>query len=161
MQENNVESSKLRPATAAPISKVGRQKAKQVEEIENDIDDLDDLLGGKDSQNEFGQTLDEHDFFGSSKNFEESNPRKKRGKNDKDFNDDDPLAFLQRAKYEKEQVAHKKAMMEAEIQANFKKPEELEYNLLCPYMENEDKWRKYLGQDLYKQNNLNVTPQMR
>lgn len=40
--------------------------------------------------------------------------------------------------------------MEQEAKAAFKKPEELEYNLLCPFMDQKDKWKQALGADLYK-----------
>lgn len=43
-----------------------------------------------------------------------------------------------------------KAMREQEESAAWKTSEELEYNLMNKYMDSEDKWRKNLGQDLYK-----------
>lgn len=52
-------------------------------------------------------------------------------------------------------------MLDAETSANFKKQEELSYNLFCPYMDQEDKWKKALGQDLYKQNTVAIHPSMR
>lgn len=41
-------------------------------------------------------------------------------------------------------------MLEQEAEANFKRPEELDYHLFNPYMDNDDKWKKSIGQDLYK-----------
>lgn len=54
-------------------------------------------------------------------------------------------------------------MMEQNKEANWKKSSELDYNLNSKYMDFEDKWKKALGQDLYKEKatNLAVDPQMR
>ena len=53
--------------------------------------------------------------------------------------------------------------MEQEAQAAWKRKEEVHYNLLSKYMDQEDKWKKTLGQDLYKDkgNMLAVDPAMR
>lgn len=134
----------VRPTTAA-VGR-GQKKRETHQQCNDDIDDLDDLLGGggdSNNQNEFGQTLDEHDFFVSSKNDEFDEPKRGRGKK-KDQNDD-PLAFLQRAQQEKQTNAEKQAQMEMEAEAAFKGTEELAYNLFCPYMDQEDKWKKSIG----------------
>ena len=52
-------------------------------------------------------------------------------------------------------------MMAEEASAAWKKTDEIEHNLICPYMDHEDKWKKSIGPDLYKQTNLNVDPSMR
>ena len=52
-------------------------------------------------------------------------------------------------------------MQEQEASAAWKQIEELNYNLINKFMDNEDKWRQQLGQDLYKTNNLNVDAVMR
>ena len=59
---------------------------------EDDLDDIDDLMGDKPSAN-----LDEDDFFGDSNNEEDTYIPKKKGKKQ----DDDPLAFLKAAQEEK------------------------------------------------------------
>jgi hypothetical protein len=41
-------------------------------------------------------------------------------------------------------------MAEKEAKAAFKMPDELNYNLLNQYMDQNDKWKKALGTDLYK-----------
>jgi hypothetical protein len=74
--------------------------------------------------------------------------KKKRGAKGND--NDDPLAFLQRAKQEKSNNANKKAMMEQEAAAAWKNKDEVSYNLLSKFMDKEDRWKKALGQDLYK-----------
>lgn len=51
--------------------------------------------------------------------------------------------------------------MEQEAKAAFKKQEELDYNLICPYMDHQDKWRQAMGSELYKQTTLNISPGMR
>ena len=60
----------------------------------DDLDDLDDLMGGEATNPVFDQN-DEDDFFGGGNDQAEVMPRKKQAEND------DPLAFLQRAKQEK------------------------------------------------------------
>lgn len=52
-------------------------------------------------------------------------------------------------------------MMEQEASVVWKKTEELNYNLKSEFMDHEDKWRRALGSDLYKQTNSNVDPSMR
>ena len=54
-------------------------------------------------------------------------------------------------------------MMEQEAAAAWKKKEEITYNLLSKFMDQEDKWKKTIGQDLYKEkaNMLAVDPSMR
>lgn len=61
-------------------------KAKKKAPANDDLDDLDDLMGG-----ETNNMADEDDFFGSSAKEEEFEMEKKGKSND------DPLAFLQRA----------------------------------------------------------------
>lgn len=81
-----------------PITAVKRKKPKE-QVINDDLDDLDDLMGGGDGEKDnAGQTLDDHDFFGGGRDDEDEdyNPKKKKGKQN-----DDPLAFLQRAQQEK------------------------------------------------------------
>jgi hypothetical protein len=41
-------------------------------------------------------------------------------------------------------------MAEQEASAAWKNIEELNYNLISKFMDNEDKWRLQLGQNLYK-----------
>lgn len=146
-----------RPVTAAikrPVKKT------PVPKVNDDIDDLDDLMGDGNSKaknNYMEDNLDdEDDFFGGGRNEEDYSVSKKKKKGG-----DDPLAFLHRAQEEKENNAEKQAMMEQEAIMSFKKPEELDYNLKCQYMDQEDKWRKALGNDLYKVTNLNVNATMR
>ena len=54
-------------------------------------------------------------------------------------------------------------MMEQEAAAAWKAKDELTYNLLSKFMDHEDKWKKTLGQDLYKEkaNILAVDSKMR
>lgn len=74
----------------------------------NDLDDLDDLMGGDSSPKINGLTNDESDFFGGGGNeVDEYKPRKKNKKED-----DDPLAFLKKAEEEKEQKAQRNALRE-------------------------------------------------
>ena len=72
--------------------------------------------------------------------------------------DDDPLAFLKRAQQEKEDIATKKENFEKNAKAAWKELRQLDYNLVNKYMDQEDKWRIVLGNDLYKEraNALNV-----
>lgn len=72
---------------------------------------------------------EDDDFFGGGRNEEDYSVSKKKSKND------DPLAFLQRAQQEKQTNAEKQAQMEQEAKAAFKQPEELNYNLICQYMD--------------------------
>ena len=51
------------------------------------------------------------------------------------------LAFLKAAQEEKQGNALKREMAEKEASAAWKKIEELNYNLISKYMDNEDKWR--------------------
>ena len=51
--------------------------------------------------------------------------------------------------------------MEEEAKAAWKNVDELDYHLLNSYMDSEDKWKRVLGQDLYKQQNLNISPNAR
>ena len=105
--------------------------------------------------NDVGYTNDESDFFDQKPEENEYIPKKKGKVNN------DPLAFLQRAQQEKQSNAQKQAMMEQEASAVWKKTEELNYNLKSEFMDHEDKWRRALGSDLYKQTNSNVDPSMR
>jgi len=57
---------------------------------------------------------------------------------------------LKRAEREREDNAERQAMMDQEAHAAWKRIEELDYNLICPYMDHEDKWKKSIGPDLYK-----------
>lgn len=134
-------------------------KKQPVKKVSDDIDELDDLMGdnSKTKNNYVDGLDDEDDFFGGGRNEDEDysvSKKKKKG-------GDDPLAFLHRAQQEKESNAEKQAMMEKEAITSFKKPEELDYNLICPYMDQEDKWKKALGNDLYKVTNLNVNASLR
>ena len=54
-------------------------------------------------------------------------------------------------------------MMEQEAAAAWKGKDELTYNLLSKFMDQEDKWKKTIGQDLYREkaNMLAVEPAMR
>ena len=54
-------------------------------------------------------------------------------------------------------------MMEQEAAAAWKNKDEIAYNLLSKFMDQEDKWKKTIGQDLYKEkaNMLAVDPSMR
>ena len=74
-----------------------KQSRKPKNVVEEDLDDLDDLMGG-DARGD-SQQIDEDDFFGGGKNDDDdefSMPSKKKKKGD-----GDPLAFLQRAQFEK------------------------------------------------------------
>ena len=62
---------------------------------------------------------------------------------------------------EKEQNAERKAQLEQEASAAWKRTDQLDHNLLSQYMDHEDKWKATLGHDIYKATNLNVDPQMR
>lgn len=109
-------------------------------------------MGGPDESTNknknYGETLEDHDFFGGGRDEDEddyaSSTKKKKSKND------DPLAFLKRAQQEKENNAEREIMAEKEAKAAFKMPDELNYNLLNQYMDQNDKWKKALGTDLYK-----------
>ena len=70
----------------------------------DDLDDLDDLMGG-DTGQAMGFDNDEADFFGDNDQADDMYdvPKKKSKK------DHDPLAFLERAQKEKEQNAERKA----------------------------------------------------
>ena len=76
---------------------------------EDDLDDLDNLMG--DSKKKVSAAVDdEDDFFGGGNNDDDDYvPKKKKGKAK-----DDPLAHLKAAQEEKEGNALKKAMMEKE-----------------------------------------------
>ena len=102
---------------------------------EDDLDDLDDLMGDK---KDSAVALDEDDFFGGGNDDEDEYipKKKKKGKED-----NDPLAFLKAAQEEKQGNALKREMAEKEASAAWKKIEELNYNLISKYMDNEDKWR--------------------
>ena len=101
---------------------------------EDDLDDLDDLMGDKKGS---AVALDEDDFFGGGNDEDEYIPKKKK----KGKEDNDPLAFLKAAQEEKQGNALKREMAEKEASAAWKKIEELNYNLISKYMDNEDKWR--------------------
>lgn len=49
--------------------------------------------------------------------------------------DEDPLAFMAKAQQEKKQAAEKKAKLEAQAEAAWKKTEDLEHNLFSKYMD--------------------------
>jgi hypothetical protein len=69
----------------------------------DDLDDLDDLMGG-DTAKAMGFDDDEADFFGDDDQDDMYDAPKKKGKKDHD-----PLAFLERAQKEKEENAERKA----------------------------------------------------
>lgn len=118
-------------------------------------------MGGDSSPKNNGLTNDESDFFGGGggNDFDDYKPKKKGKKED----DSDPLAFLKKAEEEKNANAQRKALREQEASAAWKTSEELDYNLMNKFMDSEDKWRKTLGQDLYKDkaNSLSVDPSAR
>lgn len=106
-------------AQAEPVTTGFRRKAPKVAEKKpkkpavldvggNDLDDLDDLMGGDSSPKMNGLNNDEADFFGGGRsNDDDYKPRKKNKKDD-----DDPLAFLKKAEEEKEQKAQRNALRE-------------------------------------------------
>ena len=135
-------------------------KPKKQMAMNDDLDDLDDLMGADAKNSSIGAGLndDEDDFFGggtSNDAFEVKPKKKKKGQEDDDH---DPLAFLQRAQQEKVDNAQRKVMRENEAQAAWKNTDQLKYNLQSKYMEQEDKWKKSIGPDLYNEKSsiLNV-----
>ena len=127
---------------------------------EDQLDDLDDLMCGGDSGLvKAGNDLDDDLFGGGNDNDDEYFQKKKK----KGTQDDDPLAFLKRAQQEKEDIALKKQNDEKNAKAAWKELKKLNYNLMNKHMDQDDKWRLILGQDLYKEksNNLNVDTQAR
>lgn len=111
-----------------------KKPAKKMAFEEDDLDDLDDLMGDSNKKD----AIDEDDFFGGGNDEEDDYvPKKKKGK----AVDNDPLAFLKAAQEEKQGNALKKAMAEQEASAAWKQIEELNYNLINKFMDNEDKWR--------------------
>lgn len=107
-----------------------------------DLDDEDDFFGGG---------------FGTSKNDKINKQKEKNSENS------DPLAFLQRAKAEKESAANKKARQMQKSKEEWKTKEQLDYNLNSEFMDFDDKWKQNLGSDLYKEraNMLAVDSQTR
>lgn len=120
----------------------------------DDLDDLDDLMGGEATNPVFDQN-DEDDFFGNGNEQVELNPRKNKAEND------DPLAFLQRAKQEKASNAQRKAQMEQEASAAWKRSDQLTHNLKNQYMDTQDKWKATFGAEIYKTSTMNVDATLR
>jgi hypothetical protein len=85
---------------AAPVA-----RPKKAIQQNDDLDDLDNLMGGDAGNDGMGFDNDEDDFFGgNSKEDDIYDQPKKKGKKDHD-----PLAFLERAQKEKELNAERKA----------------------------------------------------
>ena len=144
-------------------SKKDAARAKANNNVANDLDDLDDLMGGsgppsQPQHNDFDADEDD-DFFGMGSSTKKKDTATTRTKQDAA----DPLAFLQRAQAEKRQAATKKAMAQQQAAAEWKTKEQLAYNLNSEFMDFEDKWKQALGPDLYKDRatSLAVDPSMR
>lgn len=130
----------------------------------NDLDDLDDIMGGSSTNNKNAGNMDledDDDFFGGGGfgGQRRGEDKKKSAKGDSN----DPLAFLQRAQAEKQNAAQKKAMKQQQAQAEWRTTEQLSYNLNSDFMDFKDKWKQNLGADLYKDraNSLAVDSNMR
>ena len=135
--------------------------------MEDDLDDLDDLMGAtpKQSKNVSNMDMeDDDDFFGGGGGFGGGGNAKADDKSKKNKVDaNDPLAFLHRAQAEKQSAAEKKAMKMQQAHAKWKTMKQLTYNLNSDFMDYQDKWKMHLGTDIYKDraNLLAVDPQIR
>ena len=89
-------------------------KPKKQMAFNDDLDDLDDLMGAGAKNSSIGAGLndDEDDFFGGGERNTDfdAKPKSKKGQQE----EHDPLAFLQRAQQEKTDAAQRKKMMENE-----------------------------------------------